>query len=670
MIKRLFHLVWFTLLSVSAFTQNANGVKRIAEIHRELSMSKPDTNKVLLYVDLCTAYQWHNLDSLNYYGEKAISLARELKYPKGEVRIRASQGIALSFRGDIPKALDILFRALRLAQQSELPFESAICLNGIGACYRFLNDKDKSLEFIKKAIALIDFAQPTARDLYWKIFIEFWCGTVYSDLEKNDSAVWYLQRAYDKAFDSSYIDLYSIKPTISMFYGKTVFREGNHKKAFDYLHLSLATYELHHDGFGIPDVCSILAGCFKQLKQNDSVIFYAKKGLATAMEYDFKTGIANNSRILSDAYESTDIAQSHKYLKLLTSVNDSLYGAEKIKDLQKTLSEEHQSQQTLAEAQKEKENRQRQYLFLSCIVVLLVIATIFFMNNRQKHKTNTILNNTLSDLKATQKQLIQSEKMASLGELTAGIAHEIQNPLNFVNNFSEVNLELVEELDEAVGNSLPAGQAGQEAGVNTPLVSELLADIKQNLEKINHHGKRADAIVKGMLQHSRTTGLTKELTDINKLADEYLRLAYHGMRAKDNSFNATLQTDFDESIGNINIIPQDIGRVILNVINNAFHAVDEKKKTGVENFEPTVFVSTKKEGGNVLISIKDNGNGIPQKILDKIFQPFFTTKPTGQGTGLGLSLSYDIVKAHGGELKVETKEGEGTRFIIVLPAEV
>jgi signal transduction histidine kinase len=265
------------------------------------------------------------------------------------------------------------------------------------------------------------------------------------------------------------------------------------------------------------------------------------------------------------------------------------------------------------------------------------------------------LQSTLSDLKSTQSQLIQSEKMASLGELTAGIAHEIQNPLNFVNNFSDVNKELLMELKEEANKG------------NIDEVNAIADDIIGNEEKINHHGKRADAIVKGMLQHSRSSSATKEPTDINKLADEYLRLAYHGLRAKDNAFNAILKTDFDATIGNINIIPQDIGRVILNLITNAFYAVDEKKKSGVGNYEPTVTVSTKKSGNKVLIGAADNGNGIPQKILDKIFQPFFTTKPTGQGTGLGLSLSYDIVKAHGGELKVETKEGEGSEFIIQLP---
>jgi signal transduction histidine kinase/ketosteroid isomerase-like protein len=261
----------------------------------------------------------------------------------------------------------------------------------------------------------------------------------------------------------------------------------------------------------------------------------------------------------------------------------------------------------------------------------------------------------LTELQATQKQLIQSEKMASLGELTAGIAHEIQNPLNFVNNFSEVSGELLKELVDEV-----------EKG-NTDEVKFIAGDLIGNLEKINHHGKRAADIVKGMLQHSRSSSGVKEPTDINALCDEYLRLAYHGLRAKDKTFNATMKTDFDESIGNINIIPQDIGRVILNLITNAFYVVNEKSKQNITGYEPTVEVSTKKEGNKVLIAVKDNGNGIPQKVLDKIFQPFFTTKPTGQGTGLGLSLSYDIVKAHGGELKVETKEGGGSIFIIQIP---
>jgi signal transduction histidine kinase len=262
--------------------------------------------------------------------------------------------------------------------------------------------------------------------------------------------------------------------------------------------------------------------------------------------------------------------------------------------------------------------------------------------------------NALAELKATQKQLIQSEKMASLGELSAGIAHEIQNPLNFVNNFSEVNKELVDELQQ----ELRAGKIDDAISISN--------DIKGNEEKISHHGKRADAIVKGMLQHSRSSTGVKEVTDINALCDEYLRLSYHGMRAKDKNFNAEIKTDFDDSIGKINIIPQDIGRVLLNLINNAFYAVNKKKKTDDENYKPEVSIQTKKIDSIVELTVADNGNGIPQNIVDKIFQPFFTTKPTGEGTGLGLSLSYDIIKAHGGEIKVETTEGMESKFIIDL----
>ncbi len=269
------------------------------------------------------------------------------------------------------------------------------------------------------------------------------------------------------------------------------------------------------------------------------------------------------------------------------------------------------------------------------------------------------LEHTLLDLRNTQAQLIQSEKMASLGELTAGIAHEIQNPLNFVNNFSEVSSELLDEMNEEIEK----GELEE--------VKAIAHDIKLNLEKINHHGNRADAIVKGMLQHSRKSTADKTPTDINKLADEYLRLAYHGLRAKDKFFNATLHTDFDSTLKDVLVIPQEIGRVILNLITNAFYAVQEKKKSNPDNdredYQPTVTISTKKVADKIIITVKDNGNGIPQKVLAKIFQPFFTTKPTGQGTGLGLSLSYDIVKAHGGKLEVETEEGAFTIFKIILP---
>ncbi len=293
-------------------------------------------------------------------------------------------------------------------------------------------------------------------------------------------------------------------------------------------------------------------------------------------------------------------------------------------------------------------------------------------------QANAALKESLEDLKSAQAQLIQSEKMASLGELTAGIAHEIQNPLNFVNNFSEVNKELIDELKDAVASN------DQED------IELILNDLAENEDKIKHHGKRAEGIVKGMLQHSRTSQGEKEPTDLNALVEEYLRLAYHGLRAKDKNFNSDFKTDFDESIPRIEIIPQDIGRVLLNLINNAFYAVSEASAkesaklnpimpkvsediaTEGGNYEPLVIVSTNKINNIIEISVKDNGHGIPDEIKDKIFQPFFTTKPTGSGTGLGLSLSYDIIKVHGGDIKLEShhvggKEKAGTEFIISIP---
>jgi len=372
---------------------------------------------------------------------------------------------------------------------------------------------------------------------------------------------------------------------------------------------------------------------------------------------------------------------AYENYKLYAAYRDSLQKKELEKKELQAAFDKKQAQQQIEKEKEDRRNSVRQILLFAFLLGFITIATTFFIAYKREQKGKNLVNvqkkeieTTLSELKSTQAQLIHSEKMASLGELTAGIAHEIQNPLNFVNNFSDVNRELIEELKNEKSNLKSEEQ------------HEILNDIDQNLEKISFHGRRADAIVRGMLQHSRTSSGQKELTDINALADEYLRLAYHGLRAKDKSFNAKLETDFDPSVGRINIVAQDIGRVILNLINNAFYAISDKAKlqsanlptpqgvlrTGQADYDPQVIIQTKRMGGKtngerVEISVSDNGNGIPKNIVDKIFQPFFTTKPTGEGTGLGLSLAHEIVKAHGGELKVETKEGEGTKFIIVIP---
>jgi len=417
-----------------------------------------------------------------------------------------------------------------------------------------------------------------------------------------------------------------------------------------------------------------------QNKYSGAIPYYEKafRFLTDADLYTAEVGIAYLN--LSECYEKTGAyRQSLAAYKLSSKIADSIRNKENIrKATELTLNYEFAKKQQVAKIEQEKKDaiakriKNQQYFIIAVlgiiVLAVLIIAFIQFRNNKQKQKANLLLErqklkveNTLSELRSTQAQLIQSEKMASLGELTAGIAHEIQNPLNFVNNFSELNSELLLELKDEIDKG------------NIEEVRTIANGIIENEQKINHHGKRADFIVKGMLQHSRTSSGQKESTNINALADEYLRLSYHGFRAKDTLFNVTIQTDFDQTIGKINVIPQDIGRVLLNLYNNAFYAVAEKKKHSGDSYKPMVSVSTKtfkslSGGSEVLISVKDNGNGIPKKISDKIFQPFFTTKPTGQGTGLGLSLSYDIIKAHSGEIKVDSKEGEGAEFMIQLPA--
>ena len=379
---------------------------------------------------------------------------------------------------------------------------------------------------------------------------------------------------------------------------------------------------------------------------------------------NFRLDILRDYKMLAALYEQTgNYEKANEANNTFISLQDSLQADQNKYRSLSFETEQEMNEKELSITKLQSENKisalTRNFSF-GMAGLLFLLAGVVYYRYKAKQKANKVLETTLTNLKSTQAQLIQSEKMASLGELTAGIAHEIQNPLNFVNNFSEVNKELLVEMKDEI-----------EKG-NYEEVKAIADDVKQNLDKINHHGKRADAIVKGMLQHSRSSSGVKEPTDINALCNEYLRLSYHGLRAKDKNFNATMKTDFDNSIGNINIIPQDIERVVLNLLTNAFYAVDEKKKLNIPGYEPTVTVSTRllnppSGGRGAEIRVSDNGNGIPQKVLDKIFQPFFTTKPTGQGTGLGLSLSYDIVKAHGGEIKVDTKEGDGSVFILNLP---
>ncbi|MDH5249700.1 MAG: ATP-binding protein [Cyclobacteriaceae bacterium] len=515
------------------------------------------------------------------------------------------------------EALNQLFEALRIGKKWNNKKLLSLATREIGLLYSLTNKPDSAFLYFNESLLHYENSpyKTTLGSLYNKI------GDYYLEKREYDSAKLYFNKGIDE----------NAKPSTLVA-------------------LSLSNQKLGE--------------LYKSIGQLDSALVYTFKGIKIAESINENFSKAAGYTQLAAIYKlqnKNPLAYDylHKGKTLADSLNE-LYITRLMQFLNIGFDQKIRLQELEIDNEKTK-SRIRVYSLLAGLTIIFLIAFLLYRNNRQKQRANKVLEATLSNLKSTQSQLIQSEKMASLGELTAGIAHEIQNPLNFVNNFSEVNTELIDEMQQ----ELKAGNDSEAITISN--------NIKENQEKINFHGKRADTIVKGMLQHSRSSSSVKEATDINALADEYLRLAYHGLRAKDKSFNARLETDFDSSLEKINVVPQDIGRVILNLINNAFYAVSEKIKQNIPGYEPTVTVSTKKKGDKVLISVRDNGNGISQSVMDKIFQPFFTTKPTGQGTGLGLSLSYDIVKAHGGELKVETNEarlvgrGEGSEFIFSLP---
>ncbi|HLA57423.1 MAG TPA: ATP-binding protein, partial [Puia sp.] len=438
---------------------------------------------------------------------------------------------------------------------------------------------------------------------------------------------------------------------------------GKNDSALFYYNRAISNSRLMNDQLNMAMSLKKVADVYYTRGMYDSAIYYARQALTISQSIPSKLHVLKASELLATLYNTMNKPDSVLlYLREVVAMKDSLYGPDKIHKLQVLLLDEQQHQNSIKQGEREFRNRVKYIFLITALVIFLLLAFILWRANRLKQKANNLLQEqkikieaTLEELRSTQSQLIQSEKMASLGELTAGIAHEIQNPLNFVNNFSEVNTELIYELEQEVDRG------------NMSEVKSIAKDIRENEEKINHHGKRADAIVKSMLQHSRSGSGKKEPVDINALADEYLRLANHGFRTREKLINPIIRTDFDRTMGAIHIIPQDFGRVLLNLYNNAFYAVSEKKKQIPEGYEPTVFISTRRVNGKIELRVMDNGNGISQKSLDKIFQPFFTTKPAGQGTGLGLSISYDIIKAHGGEIKVETKEREFTEFLVQIP---
>jgi len=605
------------------------------------------------------------LDSSIAYYDSAITCFLELQDTLTATRCMIWQGHDYFDKGDYKSAYLFGTRALNAAQKTK--DTSLIIFANQQFEGLFLNAglPERTIDYLHTIIKLHPLTMPkngrtTLPDyMPWALWV---AGEAYLKLNEIDSAVYLSQFIPEDTTDG---DSYR-------FYGQLYTALDQDDKAMKkFVRGFELKREVGHE-IGLAGTANELGQIYLKKKDFKSATYYAHYGLATAERIHALLEKRNAVGILSDIYSQTgNFKEAYYYSQLYKSLNDSLASERDRKKMTLDLIQselDNQKQQSLLLSQENRIKQQQLHgetllknFFIAGAIVLLLVAIIIFRNYRQKQKANNLLEEqkkeiqaTLSELRSTQAQLIQSEKMASLGELTAGIAHEIQNPLNFVNNFSDVNTELIDEAEREMMKG------------NISEAQSILNDVKDNEQKINHHGKRADSIVKGMLQHSRTSSGQKEPTDMNKLADEYLRLAYHGLRAKDKSFNAEIKTDFDGSLGKINIVPQDIGRVLLNLINNAFYTVNERKKLLANSYEPLVLLTTKRKENLIEIKIKDNGNGIPPKILDKIFQPFFTTKPTGEGTGLGLSLAYDIVKAHGGEIKVESKENEGSIFTIQL----
>ena len=624
----------------------------------------PDTTRcqILDSLSMYTMFFTARLDSTLPYCNENINAAFPIPDKKYLILAYARLSFYYTNIALYKECLDMTYKGLDLSELNHVSDYLSVLYYDLAWFYISINNSPEALAPALKGISFLKYNKDPFFDqalhLYGMV------GGIYQDMNKEDSALYYF-----RAMDSiAAVSTERGAKVIGYYYWAQyyVFYKKDFKKADSLCSAAIAECR-KYDHF-------LLSAFY--LFSGYSSLFQGKteKAISDANVSNFlgRSVVDRSTQMFTDdllsfCYQKQGKQDSaYHYLTLKDSLSGLIQEHSNATEVQQfefngQLKRKEQESAIILQTQKDR-SRILTYIFLTAVAFFLVIALIQWRNSSQKKKANLVLQqqkqkveSTLHELRSTQAQLIQSEKMASLGELTAGIAHEIQNPLNFVNNFSELNSELSNELNQEAAKG------------NLEEVRSIAKNIQENSEKINHHGKRADAIVKGMLQHSRSGAGIKEPTDINALAEEYLRLVYHGSKGTDPSFEIALKKDFDDTIGKINIIPQDIGRVLLNLINNAFYSVNEKRKTSGENYQPMVSVYTKKTGDKLLLGVVDNGNGIPQKVIDKIFQPFFTTKPAGQGTGLGLSLSYDIVKAHGGEINVKTKEFEGTEFIIQLP---
>jgi two-component system NtrC family sensor kinase len=658
--KNCFTLVFGLLFSTGLCL--GQGKREMDSLAKAWVKNKQDTTLIKLWISKGNFTFRVNADSGTMYINMARALASKIHNTNSEIDASSSYAVLLNQRGDLPGSLKIIFGILPQVIQSGNPRILAQCYNTLGLDYSTLKDSKKALHYFllykhtadRSKVYLMQMAASnnTARE--------------YMEMGKTDSALFYVHNALRINFR----DLGMIEVI-----------KGNTKKSIAYFTKSLTAIPKAGNHYLASEDHRRMAESYFTLHKSDSCVFFAKKAYNEAKTAQDPELVMLATDLLAKQYEALhDYKNAYGYGHLAQQAKDSLFSQQKTLAVQNLTFSEEQRQQQLEQSKAQLQNKIKFYTLAGILGVAVLVAIILLYANGQRKKANIVLQQrneqiehqhsalekTLNELKNAQTQLVQSEKMASLGELTAGIAHEIQNPLNFVNNFSEVNEELLEELK--------AESTKPKAERDEQLAIVLLNDLIANEKKIRHHGKRADFIVKGMLEHSRTSKGEKTPTNINVLAEEFLKLSYHGLRAKDKNFNAEMVMHFDKTLPRVNIVQQDIGRVLLNLFNNAFYAVAQKQKTAGPDYKPVVELTTSTTpplgglGVVAVVIVSDNGIGIPDAIKDKIMQPFFTTKPTGEGTGLGLSLSYDIVvKGHGGTIAVETKEGEGSEFTIQLP---
>ena len=651
--------LFLSVLTISA--QNTT----IRRLRNKLESEISDTGrcKILDSLSMYNMFFNNRSDSTLSYCNEYINTAFLIPDKKYLVLAYARISFYYNNTGQYKESLSMTLKGLDLAEQYHVQDYMSVLYYDLSWFYSNSDNFKEGLKSALKGIAFLKFN----KDPFFNQALHLYgiTGEFYLDNNKEDSALFYYHRMDSISAASTELGAKNITYWYwAMYY---LYYKNDYQKADSIC--SEAIIECKKYGEFLLNFFYVFSST-SYLNQGkiEKAIAQAREAYALSLPISDPSAERHAAGLLNTCYEkSGNLDSAYYYLKKKDSLNNVILAHSNANEIQQFRFDQQLSrrEKEASAVLQEQKNRDRilAFVFLTAVIFFLVIAIIQWRNNSQKKRANLVLQqrkqeleSTLQELKSAQAQLIQSEKMASLGELTAGIAHEIQNPLNFINNFSDINTELSDELKESADKG------------NISELKIIAKDIRENSKKISHHGKRADAIVKGMLQHSRTNAGQKEPTNINALAEEYLKLSFHGLRAKDNVFNATMKTDFDPNIGTIHIIPQDIGRVLLNLYNNAFYAVIEKKKQQSEGYQPTVSVRTERVGDQVEIRVKDNGNGISQKVVDKIFQPFFTTKPAGQGTGLGLSLSYDIIKAHGGEIKVVSKEGDGAEFVVLIPA--